>query len=59
MDRLHELESLRRSLAMANPQSWALRREEAMALLDEVQETERRLRRLREGLKQLLEEEKS
>ncbi len=42
---------------MANPETWALRRKEAMALLAEVQETERRLRQLRDGMKRLLEED--
>jgi hypothetical protein len=54
MDRLHELESLRRSIAMANPRSPALDREAAMSLISELQDAERQLRDLREGLKQLL-----
>lgn len=56
MDRSSELESWRRSIAMANPRSPALDREEAMKLLAELQEAERRLRRLRDALRQLLDE---
>ena len=56
MDRYSELESQRRSIAMANPGSMALDREDAMALISELQEAERRLRGLREGLRGLLEE---
>jgi len=56
MDRLHELESMRRSIAMLNPRSSALDREEAMALLQELQDVERRLRDLRNGLRRLLDE---
>lgn len=58
MDRLHELESRRRSLAMLPPQSAALKREEAIALIRELEETERRLRRLRDGLVKLLEDQR-
>lgn len=57
MDRLHELESRRWSLAMLPPRAPGLEREEAMALLGELEETERRLKRLREGLTKLLEED--
>ncbi len=57
MDRLYELENRRRSLAMLPPQSAALKREEAMTLLQELEETERRLKRLRDGLVKLLEED--
>jgi len=56
MDRLSELESMRRSIAMLNPRESALDREEAMALLRELQDVERRLVALREGLKELLDE---
>lgn len=54
MDRLSELESLRRSIAMLNPRASALDREEAIALLAELQDVERRLRALRRGLRELL-----
>jgi hypothetical protein len=58
MDRLSELESLRRSIAMAPPRSPdALDREEAMRVLSAAQDVERRLWALREGLKQLLADE--
>jgi len=49
MDR-SEIENLRRSMAMLPPQSAGLSREEAMRLLAELQEMDRRLRALREGL---------
>ena len=41
VDRLSELESMRRSIAMLNPRASALDREEAMALLRELQDVER------------------
>ena len=50
-----EIESLRRSLAMLPAQAPGLRREEAMRLLAELQEMDRRLRDLRQGLAVLLE----
>jgi hypothetical protein len=50
MDRLYELESMRCSIAMLNPRASALDREEAMALLQELQDVERKLRDLRNGL---------
>jgi hypothetical protein len=50
MDRLHELENLRRSLAMLEPGSKALDRETAMRLIAELQDLERRMRSLREAL---------
>jgi hypothetical protein len=59
VDRLSELESMRRSIAMLNPRASALDREEAMALLAELQEMERRLRTLRGGLHRLLEDDRS
>lgn len=57
MDRWHELENQRRALAMLPPEAAALRREEAMRLLQELQTMERRLRRLRAGLAALLEQD--
>jgi hypothetical protein len=57
VDRWHELENRRRALAMLPPEASALKREEAMRLLQELQTTERRLRRLRDGLSALLEED--
>jgi predicted nucleic acid-binding Zn-ribbon protein len=55
MDRLSELESMRRSIAMLNPRTArVLDREEAMALLQELQDVERRLWTLRRELRRLL-----
>jgi hypothetical protein len=56
MDRLSELESMRRSIAMLNPRAAALDREEAMTLFRELQDVERRLRTLRDGLWFLLDD---
>ena len=59
MDRLYELENLRRSLVMLTPNvPNALSREKAIALVEELQVAERRLRRLREGLERLLGEDR-
>jgi hypothetical protein len=53
----HELENLRRSLAMLNPGAAAsLLREEAMRLITEVADLQARLERLRLGLRQLVDE---
>jgi hypothetical protein len=57
MDRLYELESMRRSIAMLQPGVKALSREEAMRLIAELQDVERRLRRLKTGLLRLVDEE--
>jgi len=51
MDRLYEIENLRRSLAMLPPKTKALDREEAMNLLAELHEVESRLRNLRDALR--------
>ena len=52
----HELENLRRSLAMLNPGATAsLSREEAMRLITEVADLQARLERLRVGLSALVE----
>jgi hypothetical protein len=56
MDRLSELESLRRSIAMANPRSPALDREDAIALLSELQDVQRRLCRLKYELQRLVDD---
>jgi len=48
---------MRRSIAMLNPRASALDREEAMALLRELQEVQRRLRTLRDGMRTLLDNE--
>jgi hypothetical protein len=50
MDRLHELERMRRSIAMLQPGSGALDREEAMRLIAELQDLERRMQALRQAL---------
>jgi hypothetical protein len=55
MDRSHELESLRRSLAMLRPGAHALDREEAMRLVRELQGLESQIQRMRDGLMKLLE----
>jgi hypothetical protein len=57
MDRLRELEGLRRSIAMLSPRAMALDREKAMKLIRELEEAEERLKRLRTGLARLLEED--
>ena len=54
MERRYELESMRRSLAMLRPGAPALDREDAMRLVRELQDFERQLRTLREGLQALL-----
>ena len=48
--RYHELEDLRRSLAIAPPGSAGLDREDAMRLVAELQDQMARLRRLRDRL---------
>jgi vacuolar-type H+-ATPase subunit D/Vma8 len=50
MDRLQELERMRRSIAMLQPGTKALDREEAMRLIAEIQDLERRMGSLREAL---------
>jgi hypothetical protein len=59
MDRLHELERMRRSIAMLQPSTMALDREEAMRLISEIQDLERRMGALREALTGVLENQKS
>ena len=56
VDRCHELEAIRRSIAMAPPGSPALDREEAMRLLAELQDLAARLRALRDALRAVIEE---
>jgi transposase len=55
MDRPHELEDLRRSIAMLEPRTPALNREAAMALIEELQTSAEQLRRLRQDIHALLE----
>jgi hypothetical protein len=58
VERLYELESLRRSLAMLAPQAPAgLSREDAIRLIGEVQDAQRRLKKLVDGIQRLLNEE--
>jgi hypothetical protein len=54
----HELERLRRSLAMLPPQAVAssLKREEAMRLITELVDVQGRLERLRAELRRLIDE---
>ena len=54
MDRYYELENLRRSIVMLPPGSQAMAREDAIALISELQGTIRRLQSLHRGLRQLL-----
>jgi hypothetical protein len=56
MDRRHDLERLRRSLAMLTPGVEGLKREDAMALVVELDDVHARLERLRAGLCELLEQ---
>jgi hypothetical protein len=52
-----ELEQLRRSIAMLQPGAMAMKREDAMRLLRQVDAIEERLERLRGGLRSLLDED--
>ncbi|MEZ5245009.1 MAG: hypothetical protein R2707_07940 [Acidimicrobiales bacterium] len=56
-DRDHEIEHLRRSIAMLPAGSDALKREEAMALLGRLRDVTARLRRVEDGLRALLADE--
>ena len=57
MDRRHELENLRRSIAMLTPGVKALTREQALDLLAELEDLGSRLGRLRTGLTAMLAED--
>ena len=57
VDRRHELENLRRSLAMLRPGQHALDREAAMRLVAELASLTERLERLRASLRALAEED--
>jgi hypothetical protein len=60
MERFHELEDLRRSIAMLPPGSPSgLTREEAMRLLGELQALDERLGRFRSGLQRVLAEDRT
>jgi hypothetical protein len=52
-----EIEQLRRSIAMLQPGSLAMTREDASQLLRDLGEVQGRLDRLRDGLRALLDEE--
>ena len=54
VDRAYELENWRRSIVMLPPGSQALNREEAVALIAELQEAEGRLRVVRDALGQVM-----
>jgi hypothetical protein len=56
-DHDHEIEHLRRSLAMLPAGSEALKREDAMALLGRLRDVTARLRRIEEGLRALVVDE--
>jgi hypothetical protein len=56
VDRPHELEQLRHSLAMLPPRAKVLDREDAMALVVEVAEVLERLERLRAALRVLVDD---
>jgi len=56
VDRQHELESLRRSIAMLRVGAPALDREAAIVLVRELQGLERQIRHLRDGMQRLLDE---
>jgi hypothetical protein len=58
VDRLHELERMRRSIAMLQPGTKALSREDAMKLIAELQDVEGRLKRLKVGLQRLVDEDR-
>jgi hypothetical protein len=57
IEHLRELEGLRRSIAMLQPQAWRWTREKAMRLIRELKEAEERLKRLRTGRARLLAED--
>jgi len=57
VDRRHELENLRRSIAMLTPGAKALTREEALLLFQELGDVRTRLDHLRRALRQLADEE--
>src|SRR5580704_6217440 len=57
VDRTYEIESLRRSLAMLQPGATAgLRREDAINLIEEIQDRQSRLEQLRTELRRLADE---
>jgi vacuolar-type H+-ATPase subunit D/Vma8 len=59
VERQYELESLRRSIAMLRVGAPALDREAAMKLVRELQQLERQIRQLRDGMQRLLDDPSS
>jgi vacuolar-type H+-ATPase subunit D/Vma8 len=59
VERQHELENLRRSIAMLRVGAPALDRESAIVLVRELQGLERQIRRLRDEMQRLLDEPRS
>jgi hypothetical protein len=57
VDRRHELENVRRSIAMLTPGSKVLTREEALLLYQELGEVRERLDHLRQALRKLHDDE--
>lgn len=53
----HELEIMRRSLAMLTPGVPAVTREDAIRLVEELTKVQAQLDRLRDGLRRLIEED--
>jgi hypothetical protein len=53
VDRRHELENVRRSIAMLTPGMKVMNREEALTLLEELGDVLDRLDRLRQALRRL------
>jgi len=56
VERRYELDNLRRSLAMLSPGAHALRREDAIDLVAELEEAQDRLRRLISELRRVADE---
>jgi len=56
VERRYELESLRRSFVMLQPEARPLVRDQAVALVEELAELQWRIRRMTDGLRQLLAE---
>jgi hypothetical protein len=56
MERAVELENLRQKVLRLAPGSLAMAREDAVALIAELQETGQQIQALRDGLRQVLDE---
>lgn len=58
MDRRHELEILKRSIAMLTPgQVAGLERDQALEMIEEIEALQRRMRRLKAAIRELLEDD--